>query len=329
MSEYLSSFHVAVDPADEVLQARALGLQTELDYKVQDPAFDRLAGMFGAELPEGEGRLGALQNVAAQYWDFRKGVERQAVDWDSELSDPASEQGRAIFRNAGGLGLVASSHPVLPEYDFGIVTGGANKSPWDRTRYIQEQGIQLGNVVLLGSNRPVNDAERAKVQEYAPEAVTEFDLMCGAAVKVFGQERFEEDRPKEVGYDHTGEARLRVYEVPGGPAVTVFDAPAPVGKPRPNTVDTYTFMREYFGSELADADVLVSTNAFYKPFQNVDALGSLSLPLGAQIETIGYDAAYGGVKRTPGQLLQETKSYIDSMARLDAALRQVSPERRA
>jgi hypothetical protein len=321
MTEFIANYHATVT-TDEALYDRADQLQQDLNHRVQDPAFDALADMFGQELPTDDSRLGVLQDVAARNWDFRKGKERQDVAWEGELADPNSTAGREVFRHTGRLGLVASTHTILPVYDFGIVTGGANRSPLDRTRYLHEQAAEVDHVLMLGSVRPVNDAERAKAADYAPGATSEFDLMRGAAENVYRLGSYVEDRPKEVGYDFRGEARVYHYNNADGPMISVLDAPAPAdpSKNRPNTVETYAFARELFGNELANADVLVSTNAHFSPFQHIDALGALSLPTGAQVETIGYDAAYGGMNRLPSQLLQETKSYVDAMARLDQSL---------
>jgi hypothetical protein len=300
-------------------------LEQEVQYRAGNPAFDELAGIFDEELPEpGEDdRLAAMQDVAARHWNFRKGAERQAVVWDDhELADPGTTVGRAIFRHAGQLSLVASTHPTLPSYTVMGVTGAANKAPYQRFQYAAEQDIMFDHAVLLGSSRAITaDSERQKSAEYAPGAVTEFDLMCGAAQTVLGVREYEELRPRDVGYLFDGEARVRQYETDDGKKVSVLDAPAPVGKARANTGDTYIFMREYMGDELSDADVLFSTNAFYAPAQHVDALRILQLPTAANIETIGFDAKYGGVTRLPTQLLQETKSYVDALGRLDGALR--------
>jgi hypothetical protein len=300
-------------------------LEREVQRRVGDPAFDQLADMFDETLPEpgAHDRLAAMQDVAARHWDFRKGAERQETAWDThELADPDTTVGREIFRHTGQLGLVASTHPILPKYKVLGETGAANKAPCQRFQYGVEQGVAFDHAVLLGSTRPItSDSERQKSAEYAPGAVTEFDLMCGAAQKVLGVREYEELRPRDVGYLFEGEARVRQYEAEDGTRVSVLDAPAPMGKKRANTGDTYKFMREYMCDELDnETDVLFSTNAFYKPAQHIGALIDITLATGAHVETIGFDAAYGGVERLPTQLLQETKSYIDALGRLEAEL---------
>jgi len=71
-----------------------------------------------------------------------------------------------------------------------------------------------------------------------------------------------------------------------------------------------------------DATALLVTNAFYTPAQHLDAVRELTLPTGTTVETIGYDAAYGGTVRTAKQLKQELKTGVDAAVRLRTALDQ-------
>jgi hypothetical protein len=93
----------------------------ELNDFTFNPGLAEVATLFGAEnLPEvpdeatseqasevrGK-RLAALQKVATEHWDFRKGAERQAVDWNDELLDqPGSPQWDIVFNGAEELGQV-------------------------------------------------------------------------------------------------------------------------------------------------------------------------------------------------------------------------------
>jgi hypothetical protein len=207
------------------------------------------------------------------------------------------------------------------QYDFLGVTGAANKAPMQRLRYAIEQNASYGRIVLLGCDRLLSDAERDQVAEYAPGATTEFGLMCGAVKHVLGARKVEEITAHDVGYDSQNAGRVHIFEA-GEQQSLVFDAPAPYGRNRANTGDTYEFMRTYLGVELdGQTRTLFSTNAFYKPHQNLEAQRLLVMSTGACVETIGFDATYGGVTRLPTQLLQETKSYVDAMVRLDAALK--------
>lgn len=84
----------------------------ELDAFAANEGLAEMAQLFGVEeLPEDRHqRLAALQGIARNHWDFRKGAERQAVNWDNELlDDPESEQWKIIFGAADKLGMVENT----------------------------------------------------------------------------------------------------------------------------------------------------------------------------------------------------------------------------
>jgi hypothetical protein len=93
-------------------------IQGELTDRVNDPALDELAGIFGAELPSSDtdARLAILTEVAASQWDFREGAERQDTNWNGpgaeELNKEGSPAWNAVFKAADKLDMVESSHPV-------------------------------------------------------------------------------------------------------------------------------------------------------------------------------------------------------------------------
>lgn len=69
--------------------------------------------------------------------------------------------------------------------DVGLALGGARRSPLHRACYIAE-AIARGKadvkiLVIAGSTRPINEAEQATVQDFAPGAETEIAICDGAA----------------------------------------------------------------------------------------------------------------------------------------------------
>jgi hypothetical protein len=189
-------------------------------------------------------------------------------------------------------------------------------------RYAAEQGVKADWMALLGSDRKLSPAEKEKTAWYAPGAETEFDLMCGAVESVHAGhvEKAGTFTLHRTGYEHTDDTtpRVTVYKKDNGTTIFALNSPIPAGKPRAETADTYMHLREAAGKRLDDdTDVLLVTNALYVPFQHDDALTHLSLPTGAHVETIGFSAEYGGVKRLPTQLLQEAKSHVDKLDNLN------------
>lgn len=298
-----------------------------LEALAANPGLSELAGLFGApELPEATSeRLAVLQRVAADHWDFRKGAERQATNWDDALLDQeGSEQWNTIFAAADKLGLVESSEPLNKNPDYLVILGGANKAPLDRLRYGLEVLDDFGHVAYLGSSRPVSDAEREKAKDYAPAAQTEFDLGCGAFETLLGARKVDEVTEMRDG--DTWGMRLYEFDYKGETKYGfVLSTPQMIGERRATTYDNYKFFAAR--AELIDnpdTSVVAVTTGFYTQGQGIPAIQELTLPYGTHVETIGHDAAYSGVTRKPSQLLQETKSGVDAAVRLHAALEQVA-----
>lgn len=299
--------------------------QQELNRFLYNPALDDLANLFGvSELPVGEqDRLEALQAVAAEHWDARKGEERQVVNWDNELLDQeGSELWTVIFEAADKLGLVQDSAPVNTKPDSLVILGGANKAPLDRLRYGIENTEDFGQVAYLGSSRAIKtDAEKLKTADYAPGAETEYDLGSAAFETMLGAKLVDEIN-QERGGDIWG---MRLYEfVHNGIQKHgfVLSTPQKIGARRATTTDNYRFFADR--AELStdpNHSVVAVTTGFYTAAQHLPAVRELTLKYGTSLETIGHSAEYSGVKRKPSQLLQENKAAIDAAMKLHLALK--------
>jgi hypothetical protein len=309
---------------EQQLSPEAMARQ-ELEAFVNNPGLAEMAHLFGAEeLPEdSKEKLLALQKLAAEHWDFRKGAERQAVDWNDELLDQeGSEQWNIIFEAADKLGLVRDTDPTNKHPNSLVILGGANRAPLDRLRYGLDHVEDFDQVVYLGSTRPVTDVEREKAAEYAPDAQTEFDLGCGAFETLLGAKKVDEIIEHRNG-DIWG---MRLYEFESDGETKhgfVLSTPYEIGhgKRRATTYDNYRFFADR--AELAkdpNHSVVAVTTGFYSAGQHMPGVQELTLKYGTKVETIGHSAEYSGVKRKPSQLLQETKSGIDAAVRLEQAL---------
>jgi hypothetical protein len=295
----------------------------ELDAFVMNQGLAEMAGLFGAEeLSENRhDRLHVLQDVARNHWDFRKGAERQVVNWNQELLDiPDSEQWHVIFGAADKLGLVQNTKPQNKNPDALVILGGANKAPLDRLRYGLEVVDSFGYVTYLGSSRPVSDAERTEAAGYALDARTEFDLGCGAIETLLGGKVIE-----EVKTERDGDVWLtRVYQFErDGVAKHAFvlSTPQTIGAHRATTYDNYRFFAGRAGlTENPDQSIVAVTTGFYSRGQHLPAVQELTAQYGTKVETIGHSAEYSGVVRKPAQLLQETKAAIDAAVRLEVLL---------
>jgi len=301
-------------------EARA---RLELEAFVGNSGLTEMAGLFDSQefSDDPTEKLLALQKIAAEHWDFRKGAERQAVDWDDELLDQeGSEQWNTIFKAADKLGLVQDIEPQNKRPDSLLILGGANKAPLDRLRYGLERVEDFGQVVYLGSSRPVSDIERGKAAEYAPDAQTEFDLGCGAFETLLGAKMIDEISEERDG--DTWGMRLYEYERYGETKHGfVLSTPNLIGGRRATTSDNYRFFADR--AELADDSkhtAVAVTTGFYTAAQHLPGVQELTLKYGTSIETIGHSAEYSGVQRKPKQLLQETKAAIDAAVALQEAI---------
>jgi hypothetical protein len=294
---------------------------TEFAY---NPGLERLASLYGVEeLPRAvDERLLTLQGVAAAYWDFRGGKERQAVNWDIEhLGQPGSKEWSAVFEAADELGMVRSGELIRRQPDYLVVLGGANKAPLDRLRFGLASVVQAGRLAYLGSSRPLSDTERKNVQGYAPYANTEFDLGSAAFESLLGAQVVDEVNENRDG--DTWRMRLYEYKIDDNTKQGfVLSTPTTVEGHRATTYDNYRFFADRAELSTSQPTTVASvTTSFYVPAQHLAGVQELMLPYGTKLETFGHSAEYSGVNRRPSQLLQETKAAVDAAVRLNVAIR--------
>lgn len=314
-----------------------------LETFVHNPAMGEIADYFGLEIDKSQD---VLPQYAASFdsWDVRRNgdKERYNVNWKDPTDEVSKRASDKVFELTNKLGMVESSHPTKDHYDFVTILGGANKAPYDRLKFALEQGVTFDHLILLGAGRRIGDdpdpekSEREISKDYAPGAKTEYDLMNGAVESLLGDRIVHRETIDVVvpggRADHDPENwKVRYYELDDGTPIFSLssdfvpeqNAEKPISKHkmRANSGDTYVFMRALAGDALNEnTDVLLLSNAFYTPAQHMDGVRELSLTTGAQVETIGYDAAYGGKERTAMQLKQELKSGVDAAIRLEKAL---------
>jgi len=287
----------------------------------------------------------ALEQLVAADFDFRGSAEYReraqaaTADFDAELRD-------RVFDLTDRLGLVSPRPPRFDRYSGTLVLGGGYKSPLLRARYsatLRESGVELGELDFLGSPRFLIEepAERPVVQDYAPGAVDEFDLMTAAACAEFDLAaaeveflcgcasadllcpvwRYRDDEVAghtEPAYTH--ERRVELAYRDGRAAGCVLSAST--GRPpyRPDTADTFALWARCFDPRPGKRVLVVTTQVFV-PFQAFEGLRRLHLPYGVEVDAVGFGAEWGDRPLTAEYLLQETLSAIRSGRRLlvDAA----------
>jgi hypothetical protein len=272
------------------------------------------------------GDINGMQFAMSRAFDFRAGKERSE---QTELPNKDKYDSR-IKQLAEMIGISGDSIPKNPNAQAAIVLGGAGKAPLDRARYTKElidSGLLNTNtVVLLGSSRPVNEAEIERAGEYAKGAKTEYDLMLNAAMLTFDIEFNEAE--ELVGYDDKVpegfEKNWRISHQTTEDGIEVFVIQAQMGtdpfyldgnrRERANTSDTYNLFARVANFEKGSHIVIV-TNAHFGPFQGADAAKEFA-DYGLTADLACFEPAhFGNPEKTPEELLQESLSAVNSRIR--------------
>lgn len=292
-------------------------------------------------------RVLTIERLAADHFNFRTRDGVKYRERSQAVKAGFSDELRSLVHTeANDLGLVTPEAARYDGYDRTLVLGGGYRSPLLRTRYaklMQTHGVDLGALYLLGSPRLLiaDPPEQPAIESYAPDATDEFDLMtaagcaefqlaaadveflCGCTTDAVSCPRWKaRNRPKadETPSVFTHERSRVLADTAGRPGATVLSAST--GRPpyRPDTSDTFDLWARVAQPQ-HDERILVVTTQVFVPFQTFDGIRRLNLPLGVEIDAVGFGADWGDRPQTAEYLLQEVLSAIRSARRLlvDAA----------
>lgn len=248
----------------------------------------------------------------------------------------------AIVGLAQQLGLTLESTPQGTTFDHVLVIGTGRHSNLIRARWARElaKGRQVGHIVLAAASRRLLPSEDDAVAVCAPGARTEFELLAAAARDAFGLDvhpavryvRQRDDNPHRDSMVWRFAADTNDLGVP----ITLLEAPSPEpDSSRATSADTFTFTAHTLGMQ--DSTCLLVTGQPFVPYQNFDALRTLALPFGIQVETVGFGIdRYDGLgeldQQHPAKLLQEVRSTIRAaralLERIEAGERMATDPRR-
>jgi len=302
------------------------GLLDAIDEWARSQALREVVGAFGEPPPEDLdlASLLAWLDDFSDRWDSRSG-ER---DIGEEPTLPLQTR-KQVERSAAALGLAAGGVEPRGRYDVVLILGGLARAcisrPLYTARVMEKNELEVGKVVAIGAFRNLSEGEVNLFEPVAgASAGDEFEAMDRGVRKAFGlEELVATDR--DDGESPYASWRVHEYRTESGTTVEV--AAAPSSEPetrRANTADTLAWLaanRVDFG---AAERILVVTTDIYVPFQQADALRTLGLPHGVEVEVAGVipglvDPRLAHVFKTH-KYLQEIRSAIRSLRRLHAAL---------
>ena len=199
--------------------------------------------------------------------------------------------------------------------------GGARLSnlarPEKARAVIDEKEIKGKTVIALSGTRPINEVERPFLEDYAPDAATEFDAISSGMEKAFSLKdtQFREEYHKDENINL--EWALRTYEEKYAEN-TLISLAAPSSDPirRANSRDTFEFFLEKFHVSKGDR-VLLVTSCIYVPFQLLRFM-DLAIEKGFYVDCVGMlnDDKKGTAFSHISNYCQETKAAINAIKTL-------------
>jgi hypothetical protein len=165
--------------------------ETQLTPEQLLKAGDRFLQHFGVEVSpteQPEQFLEAMAQLDPRYQGGRELVRWQLEADQTEFDD---ETKQVILDTAEAMRMLEAETPLIGHFDVVIVLGGARQANLDRARYtaeaIAKAEAAVDHVVIVGSKRKLNEAEKENTANYALGAQTEFDL-CVGAERTIGEE---------------------------------------------------------------------------------------------------------------------------------------------
>lgn len=298
------------------LEDRINELATSIANWIHSAPFSELVKLFGGAVLTNEPLREQIKyyNQFADVWDYRRkranGGERWMVQEDAFLSEHKTD----IMENVSLLGLRDVVEPSI-QPDYILPLGGARMANLDRCVTAHEvcmkyQGKNIPVVALTGM-RAINDIERASLEQYAPDAQTEYDAMCGGMTKAFGlmKSSYEERINTNDNINLCWAERKYCNDQR---QIHILSAPSSDPERRANSMDTFEFFLERYKIE-PESKILLVTSCIYVPYQLMK-FTDLAIMKNIYVDCIGnkQNADAPSVLNT-ASYLQELKATINAL----------------
>ena len=292
----------------------------QLEVWVNSSELASIVSSFGGSLPTDltlEGKISWLLEFSER-WDYRRKqktrdkITGENARWKVSNENITSEQVKAVQDAVFRLGLIGVQVPECKSFDYILVLGCARFSCLYRPQYaeylLENDIVKTKEIILLSGMRPVLDSEREATDTYAPQALTEYDLINSGAESSFHLKKdFYEERYHNENINLNW--AIRKYQTENSISVTSYSGPS--SEPeirRANSSDTYKFFLEKENVQMGSRLLLV-TSQIYVPYQQIEAVRTLGIPNGLYIETVGFPAEW----RKKLQGMMETANYLQEI----------------
>lgn len=286
---------------------------------VRSDALAEMVSVFGKSVPKRADLKSTISwlNTFADEWDYRKKQANGGERWNVAEDNQAFNNRDTIMRCVRTLGLVDIEDPVESP-DYILPLGGARRSNYVRPllarKKTDEFGVSNAEIVALSGNRPISEVEKPFLEDYAPEAETEYEAIIKGMENVFGLSEKEYDEEMYQNDNQNLSWSVRTFrETYKGNRLYAVAAPSSDPERRANSRDTFNFFLDKYRIQ-PGASLLLVTSCIYVPFQLLKFM-DLAIERGFYVDCIGVPNSdkEGTAFSQMSNYCQETKAAINAI----------------
>ncbi|WP_415980086.1 hypothetical protein [Faecalicoccus pleomorphus] len=295
--------------------------------------FQELVKLFGGCIDskvEVFSKLEYLKNDFIDIWDYRKHQkeaktkEGEAARWLLQNDKITLDNKDLIYSCSKKLGLIGIDESIIKNPDYILPLGGARMSNLRRcelAKNIASKANKPVAIIALSGMRPISDSEKEATNSYAPNAKTEYDVICKGMKTAFSNITSENETQSINPNPNLSYSIKEFYtENVNGNYLSAIAAPSTDPSRRANSADCFQFFFEKFHIKKG-SKIINCTSQIYCTYQQVKSM-QYAIEHDVQFDTIGFPFYLNKVKPNPSDIsslskpvnyLQEIKATIDAM----------------